>query len=316
MSEHWSEYWSQGYLTSFGGEIKNNYEGILKKYWEKHFIKLDDDFNVLDLCTGNGSIPLLLEACLVKKVDRGTVVGVDMARVKELDCQLHSTIDIKLLSNINCQELPFEAETFNKCTSQFGVEYSNLEITIKEVTRVLKFDGEAHFIMHNTNSEVLKLNQRTLSIITNPAVDDLFFNISELINHMGEINSPLDLQKAKQNPVCEQYRKEVNKNINQIIKVDEEAAKQSELMMYIGDFFTKGIMWSINKKKEYLSFVINEISTQRLRLTELKSAAMDLEKIIMLLKKLPNEMSLISINQINEDSKVLAWEVTLKKNSK
>ncbi|WP_153915497.1 class I SAM-dependent methyltransferase [Shewanella sp. TC10] len=312
MSDHWSKYWSQGYLTSFGGAIKTNYEGKLKNYWEGKFGELNDNFSVLDIGTGNGSIPLLLNEFIGENL-AGKVIGIDMANVSLLDSSTQSTVELKVESNINCENLPFESNMFDKCLSQFGIEYSDLNKSIEEVGRVLKVDGLAHFIMHNSNSTVIEINKKAYNIINSPFVDELFLNMSDLINHMGEIKSPLDIQKAKNDANCEQCRLAVNDSIKSIINIDEDAAKESELMMYIGQFFTKGMMWPVSKKIDFLSFVKNEISNQRLRLEELLSAAMDQDKIILLLQKLPISLELVSINEVKENHGVIAWEMTFRR---
>ena len=43
MSNYWSQYWQQGYLTSFGEDIENNYEGLLKNVWNSYFYELNND---------------------------------------------------------------------------------------------------------------------------------------------------------------------------------------------------------------------------------------------------------------------------------
>ncbi|WP_285162916.1 class I SAM-dependent methyltransferase [Shewanella goraebulensis] len=313
MSDHWSEYWNQGFLTSFGGAIDDNYEGALKHYWKGKFSELDNNFNMLDIGTGNGAIPMLLKSFVDGNLS-GNVIGIDMAKVKLPQTFENSTVNIKLLSYIDCTNLPFDTSSFDKCTSQFAIEYSDLIRSLKEVNRVLKLNGEANFIMHNSNSSVIEVNKKANNILLSPYIDELFSNMSMLIKSMGEIKSGIDIQKAKNDPICEQYRHSVNNCIKNIIDIDEQSAKESELMAYVGQFFTKGMMWSIDKKYEFLAFVEKEILSQRLRLTELLSASIDHKKIITILENLPVGLVLVSINEVKEEHKIIAWELTLRKN--
>lgn len=78
MSEHWSEYWSQGYITSFGDAFKNNYQGEIKVLWQKFSLSLDKHSKVLDIGTGNGAVIELMQS-----VSQHECVGIDQATIKK-----------------------------------------------------------------------------------------------------------------------------------------------------------------------------------------------------------------------------------------
>lgn len=59
-NQHWSNYWQQGHITSFGQSFSGNYTGVLKEVWQDIIVNLPDNFAVLDLATGNGAIPQLI----------------------------------------------------------------------------------------------------------------------------------------------------------------------------------------------------------------------------------------------------------------
>ncbi|MCU7375920.1 class I SAM-dependent methyltransferase [Paucibacter sp. O1-1] len=72
------------------------------------------------------------------------MVGVDLADVKLTDKAQtqQSNIAIKLLSNEASESLPFATGTVDLYTSQFGFEYSNIDLSLKEASRVLKDNGQ------------------------------------------------------------------------------------------------------------------------------------------------------------------------------
>ena len=54
MSKYWSQYWSEGKLTSFGESKADNYPGAIKDSWLSFFKEVGKDDRVLDIGTGNG----------------------------------------------------------------------------------------------------------------------------------------------------------------------------------------------------------------------------------------------------------------------
>ena len=59
-NNHWSEYWKTGVLTSLPSDFKENYDGELYEYWESVLLAQQTPLRVLDVCTGNGAVAILL----------------------------------------------------------------------------------------------------------------------------------------------------------------------------------------------------------------------------------------------------------------
>jgi len=317
MSQHWSDYWEQGYVTSFGSELTQNYQGELKNIWESFATKLPANFEVLDLCTGNASLPLLIQDCLSENELNGHITAVDLAQVK-LDEKRHknSKIHIELISGVNCEALPFESGRFDFCISQFGIEYSSILQTLSEISRVLKVNGQCLLVLHHIDSRILQTNRKIHQFINQPQVQSLLQNMSKLILAMGEISTHEDVIKIKQDQECEAIRSNINKDIKTLIQTDELTAKESELMMYVGQFFTQGMFWPISRKQQFLNFIEQEISSSKVRLTELINAAVDEEKldsIICETRKL--NLGLVKAEMVIENEELIAYTLCLQKDN-
>lgn len=156
-TETWSDYWSSGYKTSFFGAT--NYEGEIKAYWQNLVEAIDKPARVLDLCTGNGALAsLLAEAVVGQDVE---IVGVDSATINPESAEVAlADSSIQLIGNTRVEKLPFENEYFDLVVSQFGFEYTDLELCVAEVGRVLKPSGLFHAVCHSSDSGIFAENSR------------------------------------------------------------------------------------------------------------------------------------------------------------
>lgn len=152
MKDYWSEYWAQGYITSFGQDIKDNYSGKLKECWEGFSSTLNADATILDIGTGNGA---LIDLINNSRDHSFTFFAVDQAQLKE---DIIKNLPGTFIPNTNAENLPFEDELFDAVVSQFAIEYSDLHASIKECGRVLKKGGSYQFICHEKDSNIVAPN--------------------------------------------------------------------------------------------------------------------------------------------------------------
>ena len=162
MSEYWTNYWSQGHLTSFGDAKNYNYQGDLANNWTRFFQQFQSGQKViLDVGTGNGAlIDLALSEGLC--VDN-MLIGVDYAK---LSVPQHLQVNnVRFLQSTNVEQLPLEDESIDVVISQYGIEYSNLDKSLTEVFRILKQGGCFRFVVHASNSVIVQPNKRILEAI-------------------------------------------------------------------------------------------------------------------------------------------------------
>lgn len=319
MNNHWSEYWQQGHTTSFGDALSGNYEGILKSIWQPIFSGLQDGFLAVDIGTGNGSLPLLIRESLEGSDIKGEVVGIDLAEVKLTEKNLaeQSNTAIKLLSNEASESLPFATGTVDLYTSQFGFEYSDIDLSLKEASRVLKDNGQFCLVFHHANSMIINRNRKILRLVEQPEAEQLVTCLSDIAVAMGKVSSPNDIARIKQDPNCEKIRAQINRLIKHLVLFDEKAAQDCQLMMFVAQFFKDGLFWPVAKKQQFIEFIKLQMDTLKLRLRELLNASFDEAKLGQFISRFnQNLLSLIELKVLkNEQNEVLAWYLSAQKNN-
>ncbi|ABV36181.1 methyltransferase type 11 [Shewanella sediminis HAW-EB3] len=317
MNNHWSDYWEQGHLTSFGESFSSNYTGVLNEIWAPRFEELTNDFKVLDIATGNGALPLLVSDYLKNRAVEGEVIGVDLAKIKtDINAvNLADNLKVKLLSNIDCIELPFENGQFELVMSQYGIEYADLKKAIPEALRVLSTKGRLALVMHHENSLILNRNRRILSLIKSEELEEIFNLLRGIVDKMGEVKSKQDLDRVKQDQSCEALRIQLNAAIGVLVDRDESALKDCELLNYVATLFKTGLFWNKDKKLNYIEFAIQQLKTLDVRLSELADAAQterSLAEIISLISQHNASLDHLS-SVVDENKDVLGWNLLITK---
>ena len=77
--ESWSEMWKSPFITTFGGEFENNYDGPILDFWKS---QLHGDLrHVADLACGNGALTWIANDLLNADGNKARVTGVDIASI-------------------------------------------------------------------------------------------------------------------------------------------------------------------------------------------------------------------------------------------
>lgn len=111
---------------------------------------------MLDVATGNGSVPRLL---LEMFPDGVQVDAVDMARLKPTWLDADNQPRVHFHPGVAMEELPFPAASFDLVTSQFGIEYGQWPQSIEEAVRVCKPAGRVALLMHHVDSLVVRMGR-------------------------------------------------------------------------------------------------------------------------------------------------------------
>ncbi len=272
MSEHWSEYWSHGHMTSFSEEFKNNYEGELLNIWKPFIQQIKNGEKMLDICTGNGALLLIADE-QINNTFSVKLVGVDFADV----LPVLERKRIQILPNINIHKLPFANQSIDYVTSQFGIEYSDIKTSLKEVSRVLKPGAKLQFVMHHKDSLIIKLNKTILSCYQAINSDDGVLNILSSMIAELEIAS-VGRENITGNQKTETLRQQLNENNQKLLNIDKEALYQTQFPSLVQQVFDPKNNFS--KKRELIEKYQIEIKSACTRLCELCSAALDDSEIM------------------------------------
>lgn len=315
MNSHWTDYWNQGYLTSFGGSFKHNYEGKLKDCWTRAFETLPETFRALDLATGNGALAFLLEEFANINNKKGEIIGVDLAQmnVSKNREPLNPAVKVELVSGINCDDLSSISGHFNLITSQFGVEYANLTNVIEQVFQKLTAQGYAGFVLHHSSSVIISRNKKTLEILQDSDFALAVDRFKDLVSQTFEVTTPDKVHELKHNQYAESIRKNLNSCLNKLDGKYGQSLSDTELPNYINGFFQYELLANQKRKLDYLNMVENELDVLKLRLSELVKSALNKEDITVLLDQLRVECEIVDVDELVDKHGLLAWQVLCKK---
>ena len=161
-SDHWTDYWQQGNLTSLPRGFASNYEGEFLQFWEAQFAGLARDACVLDVCSGNGSIALLAKGYSARhqldlQVKATDAAHIDMARVIDSHPDLSQHIQaIEFLPGVRLEALAVAPASCDLVTNQFGIEYSDWAMSASNIYRMLKPGGCFAMVCHSADSKILQ----------------------------------------------------------------------------------------------------------------------------------------------------------------
>ncbi len=260
---YWTQYWAQGYKTSFGDHYENSYDGIIKEKWMDVFTSLKDFSEVLDLCTGNASIIRLARDNLTN-FDKISFTGIDYADIQVKD-DLSSLKNINLLFNVDVENLPTKLSRYDLVTSNFGIEYSDINRSIIEVKRVLKLGGKFNFICHHIDSLIISESKCELNLLNK------IFEKSQVLDSLESLILELKFKKDENRENhSELWRNRLNEGLAIL-------ANQFPSNFYGCDFlsFLKFVLNPKikNKQEEFLLFK-KELLGYKVRLEKMIHAAL------------------------------------------
>jgi ubiquinone/menaquinone biosynthesis C-methylase UbiE len=320
--QHWNDYWKEGFLTSFGSSFTGNYQGVYSQHWDAILSDLPRGSQILDLATGNGSIPLLGRKISQAKDLSLHFTGTDLAEVdtaligKQIGFEKDFfPIDFTILTGIDSAQLPFDDEQFDCVTSQYGFEYGDIKKTIEEVSRVLKPDGTVAFVLHNSHSVILERNNQTLDCLHDLVKSGgLLTMLSEFIKAMGEVQSKYDLAILKGNKKTDKARNKFNDSVAKLESKYDIGFFDSNIGDLITGLFKQYMFYPrVEKYKLINKFKVSALSHME-RLADLKNAASDQGDIANLIK-LSTEMKFKCVNNselIDQEKGLLGWTLTMK----
>jgi ubiquinone/menaquinone biosynthesis C-methylase UbiE len=164
----WNEYWHFDRLSSFEAAGETNYRGDVADGWTGFFGSLPNGSSILDLCTGNGAIAMMAAEEGRRGAKDFRIVAVDAADINPyLYVTKHrselAAIDFRPATPV--ESLPWPTASFDAVVSQYGIEYSDLRLSIPELARVIAPTGKARLILHAAEGEVVQRSKRAIAEI-------------------------------------------------------------------------------------------------------------------------------------------------------
>jgi ubiquinone/menaquinone biosynthesis C-methylase UbiE len=309
----WSVFWRQGHSTTFGDYFKHGYDGAVANWWNGHVEALEAGSTVLEVGCGNCS----LLPFLVRAGSGGRYIGVDLAAIeiseaagKGLD---ESGIEVTLHGETPAESIPEDDASVDIVASVFGIEYSDLDQSLREVQRVLKAGGRFVALLHHDGSIVTSMSKRAVS-----EYDETDFRT--VIDSLRTISAARDetpsLSDLKHNEAAEAARGELNRLAARYLNdtnPDTANATMFELMTNALKFF-KMMGASSEERQRFIQFLATEHEASRERFRQMVSVAFDeggLRDLEVKLADLGFGNSQIGVVRTNND--ILAWELCTEK---
>lgn len=299
MSNYWTDYWQQGHLTSFGADIKENYTGALYAGWKNYFSTVKDSQSlVVDIGTGNGA--LIEIAVNGAECDRPTFYGVDRAGLKISENLRRD--NIRFFAETRAEKLPFDDSAIDIVVSQFGIEYSELNESIPEISRILKDGGQFRWIMHERNSSIVKPNSAIFDAIIAMQQDrGLLFVLRQLINALAKF--------GPQSAQAEQCRNELNGAIQQCVQHNAQGLHGTGFPAFLKAVMNPSVQFK--DKKHMLKVFETEMKGQFERLKDLIDASLSESELASLLELLSaNGFENVSSRLFMQDTKSVGYLIT------
>jgi ubiquinone/menaquinone biosynthesis C-methylase UbiE len=131
---------------------------------------------VLDLACGRGAVLRALQ-----KGNSGLdLTGVDLAELPQ-----SGKGRFRLIGKTDLASLPFENGRFGAVTSQFGIEYSDIESSAREILRVSAPQAALFFVTHHRDSPIVAKNRARLAALDAIAQSAIFKNAGQLAAQSG-----------------------------------------------------------------------------------------------------------------------------------
>ncbi len=151
----WTAFWQepgQSHCVAGASQVWQ----VLTRHWSAFSNSLAGGTRVLDLGCGAGAVASLV---LGARADVD-VTGIDFARIP---LTLHPRVE--LLSDTPMESLPFADASFGAAVSQFGFEYSQLDLAVRELARVLAPGARISMLVHHADSSIVAANRARLDAL-------------------------------------------------------------------------------------------------------------------------------------------------------
>ena len=312
----WSEFWQQGHPTTFGEYFKEGYQGPIKNWFEKQFSVNQRSETLLELACGNGAlIPMCLDLGLTTKYQ-----GVDLAAVaipQAVQARLNQTDSLQatLMGETSIEALPFSDGSFSVACSVFGIEYSNIEKTIPEMSRVLENGGVYLGVIHHIDSIVSQMSGRAVNEYNMSEVRD-FLEQLQIIAHQAKVAG--DLRVLSRNPKAEKARKKLNQYAEKYLSNTDLSTANASMFEFVtrGLQFFKILDQGPKVANRFIKRVYEETLATRERHMQMCSVAMPqdgIDRFVEILSKAGFGSTDVSI--LSDDKSIIGWAVCAHKST-
>ena len=316
--EQWDRYWAYGALHSFSQVAGGNYQGAIAAFWRSCFDTLQPGARVVDIATGNGAVALLaLEAADAAGIPV-EVFGVDLASIDPLQ-QVQDPAVRQQLQRVGfhartpAESMPFADASIDLACSQFGLEYSDMDASVRELARVCRSGARVALVLHHSDSLPLQATAEEISQL------DFVLERARLYVHARNLLRAMSGQAGKKKPPggpgIERKQRALNDALQEI---QREARGRNNARMLLGPTnYIREIFSAVGRAPyarllDLLEETRQRVLANRQRLLDMQHAALDAQAMSALVERFEeNEFDEIDNGELHEhDGGLLGWRLT------
>ena len=213
--EHWSTYWRNQDARSRDAAP---YGEVLESLWQRLFESIGRGARVLDVGTGSGDVAILMARhSLAGELD-WDVTGLDAAEIHPPE-GLPAAVrkQLTFFPQTRVEKLPFNDATFDLVTSQFALEYADLNAALSESLRVLKPGAALGLLAHCEDSGLVRGSQATIGVLDQAFDQSKLFDCAEqLIERVQPLLSSEGVHALRNDPVANRLRVTFNEAVGRL----------------------------------------------------------------------------------------------------
>lgn len=163
---HWTQFYKDGPLVTCPLGPEPGYTGAVGKVWRDFFASLPVAARIVDIGTGNGAIPAIAAAVSREMNLNFDIHGTDLADidpVTNVSDGARLFAGVQFYSRTGAENLPYANDSVAAVTGHYALEYTNVKRALREAARVLNPGGHMQFLVHHTESIVVKNARESLS---------------------------------------------------------------------------------------------------------------------------------------------------------
>jgi len=308
--EAWGNFWQKGHSTTFGEYYADGYtNGYISDWWKEILDShASDEIRILEVGCGNASLlPTTLDLGI-----KGNYSGVDAADVKlssAVKKRLNENIAVLLTGNTKIEDYQPDNK-FDVIASVYGVEYSDLSLSLQLIKNMLLPGGQVNFLMHHSGSVITEMSQKALGEFDFELMKSVIDNLEIINSELNKLHGKLPrLQKSK---IAETARENVNTALGSIM--NKPASSRNHILV---DFsvatlgFFKIIQQSKSDRKDYLDSILPDFYSSKERFSQMVNVARDEQEIKTFEKNMVDAgFSEVIIESMDKDEKPVAWKIT------
>jgi SAM-dependent methyltransferase len=270
----WDQYWHYDRIAScFDGAGDANYDDSIAAGWRAFFADLARGACILDLCTGNGAVPLIAaedgRASAIVAVDQADI---DPPAFVSRHAALYAAVDFR--GGVDVETLPLPDGGFDAVTSQYGIEYSDLTKSLPEAVRMLAPGGRIRFVVHAADGVVAR-DARAVIADADLLLEDIdlpgcaarCFQAVLAVERDGSESTPADKSFAA-------FQEALTRTADHIAKAADRTMFRNSGAVLLDSFQRRG-HFDLDQLLGKTEQVRAEISAHRARLAALVESALD-----------------------------------------